>query len=323
VSSDCPTIADRDGVLNVFWEKLTMHRQHWQGNHESNPGFLSRRRAIHHLARTTFAATLFGRRAPLIQAEGTPEATPVRLGGSSGSEDVSFGLSGGVTTYGQFDYPADGVAPFPAVLLIQGSGPTDRHETILDPDGAVRQPFIQISNELTRRGMAVFRYDKRGVCPPSTICDAVAYAAQTKPVLIEDAALAYARMVANPRVDANRTAVLGHSEGSWLAPALPYRFPGIRALVLIGAGLGPMHVLSFSQVTLPLLGLAPSISMATARSAPARFPSLIPRLWRMSWSVSAPRDSSSCFAMRAQPRISVRLASTPGSTRMETARSTC
>jgi len=89
------------------------------------------------------------------------------------------------------------------------------------------------------------------------MCDPVAYAAQTKPVLIEDAALAYARMVANPRIDANSTAVLGHSEGTWLAPALPYRFPGIRALVLIGTGLGPMHVLSFSQVTLPLLGLAP------------------------------------------------------------------
>ncbi len=234
-----------------------IQRQYWHGNHESKPPLLSRRRALHHLAGATAAATLFGRRAPLIQAEAAPEATPVQPGGSSSSEEVSFALSGGITTRGQFDYPAYGVPPFPAVLLIQGSGPTDRHETILDPDGVVRQPFIQISNELTRRGMAVFRYDKRGACPPSTICDAAAYAAQTKPVLIADAEMAYSRMVANPRIDANRTAVLGHSEGSWLAPALPYRFPGIRALVLIGTGLGPMHVLSFSQVTLPLLGLAP------------------------------------------------------------------
>jgi hypothetical protein len=38
-------------------------------------------------------------------------------------------------------------------------------------------------------------------------------------------ALAYARMIANPLIDATRTAVLGHSEGTWLTPALPNRFP--------------------------------------------------------------------------------------------------
>jgi pimeloyl-ACP methyl ester carboxylesterase len=51
--------------------------------------------------------------------------------------------------------------------------------------------------------------------------------------------------------------VLGHSEGTWLAPALPDRFPEIQALVLISTGLGVMHALSFTQITLPLLGVAP------------------------------------------------------------------
>ena len=89
------------------------------------------------------------------------------------------------------------------------------------------------------------------------MCDPAAYATQSKPVLTEDAALAYARMIANPLIDARRTAVLGHSEGTWLAPALPDRFPDIQALVLISTGLGVTHALSFSQVTLPLLGVAP------------------------------------------------------------------
>ncbi len=191
-------------------------------------------------------------------AQGTPVATPIATEGVPGSvEVVEFALSGGVTTHGQFDYPANGAPPYPAVLLIQGSGPIDRHETFVDPDGTVRRPFDLIAEALTSRGLAVFRYDKRGVCPPSQVCDPAAYATQSKPVLTEDAALAYARMIANPLIDARRTAVLGHSEGTWLAPALPDRFPDIQALVLISTGLGVMHALSFSQVTLPLLGVAP------------------------------------------------------------------
>jgi pimeloyl-ACP methyl ester carboxylesterase len=158
------------------------------------------------------------------------------------------------------------------VLLVQGSGPTDRYETIVDPDGMAHRPFDLIAQDLTSRGMAVFRYDKRGVCPPSRVCDADVYAAQSKPVLTEDAALAYARMIANPAIEAARTAVLGHSEGTWLAPALPARFPDIRALVLIGTGLGPMHVLSFSQVTLPLLGAALYDADNDGALAPNEFP---------------------------------------------------
>jgi hypothetical protein len=222
-------------------------------------------------ARAEIGATApLGHQAAPIRAEGTPEEAasepPVA------SEEVAFGLSGAVTTRGRFDYPATGAPPFPAVLLIQGSGPTDRDETVVDPDGAVRRPFVRISDALTSRGMAVFRFDKRGVCPPSRPCDPVAYAGQTKPVLTEDAALAYARMVANPLVDPNRTAVLGHSEGTWLAPALPSRFPRIRALVLIGTGLGPMHVLSFSQVTLPLLGVAAFDADGDGALAPSDIP---------------------------------------------------
>lgn len=104
--------------------------------------------------------------------------------------------------------------------------------------------------------MTVFHYDKRGVGQPSKLVDPAAFAQSTKEVSIEDAALAYARMIANPLVDAGRSAVLGHSDSTWFAPYLVYRYPEIQALALIGTGLGPVDVLRFSQVTLPLLGLA-------------------------------------------------------------------
>lgn len=219
---------------------------------------VSRRGIVRHLVGSAAAGTLLARSVAIARAQGTPEATPIATeGGPSSGEVVELALSGGVTTHGQFDYPAIEAPPYPAVLLIQGSGPIDRHKTFIEPDGTVRRPFDLIAEALTSRGLAVFRYDKRGVCPPSQVCDSGAYAAQSKPVLIEDATLAYARMVGNPLIDASRTAVLGHSEGTWLAPALPDRFPDIQALVLISTGIGVMHALSFSQVTLPLLGVAP------------------------------------------------------------------
>ena len=43
----------------------------------------------------------------------------------------------------------------------------------------MRRPFDLIANNLTSRGLAVFRYDKRGVCPLSQLCDPAAYAAQS------------------------------------------------------------------------------------------------------------------------------------------------
>jgi len=219
---------------------------------------VSRRSIVRHLVAGAAAGAFLDRGVLTTRAEGTPVATPTGTAGVPGAgEVVAFALRGGVTTHGQFDYPATGAPPYPAVLLIQGSGAIDRHETFVEPDGTVRRPFDLIANELTSRGLAVFRYDKRGVCPPSQVCDQAAYVAQSKPVLTEDAALAYARMIANPLIDARHTAVLGHSEGTWLAPALPDRFPDIRALVLISTGIGVMHALSFSQVTLPLLGVTP------------------------------------------------------------------
>ncbi len=52
----------------------------------------------------------------------------------------------------------EGAGPFPAVVLITGSGPQDRDETLLE-----HKPFLVIADHLTRRGIAVLRVDDRGV----------------------------------------------------------------------------------------------------------------------------------------------------------------
>src|SRR5579864_4075437 len=73
-------------------------------------------------------------------------------------EDVAYeNKKGGVKLAGTLTWPR-GTGPFPAVLLITGSGPQDRNEALMG-----HKPFLVLSDYLTRRGVAVLRVDDRGV----------------------------------------------------------------------------------------------------------------------------------------------------------------
>ncbi len=73
--------------------------------------------------------------------------------------NVVIDLGNGVKTNAQLTYPAVGKGPFPAVLLVHGTGPTDMNETLTKN----AKPFWQIAQYLSERGFAVLRYDKRSV----------------------------------------------------------------------------------------------------------------------------------------------------------------
>ncbi|RZJ04190.1 MAG: alpha/beta hydrolase [Brevundimonas sp.] len=124
------------------------------------------------------------------------------------SEDVTFpNASGGITLAGTLTLPP-GEGPFPAAILITGSGAQDRDETILN-----HKPFLVWADALTRRGVAVLRYDDRGVggsgggTPDETSADFATDAA---------AALAYLRT--RPEIDPRSIGLIGHSEGALIAP---------------------------------------------------------------------------------------------------------
>ena len=75
-------------------------------------------------------------------------------------------LGNGVKTNAQLTLPAVGKGPFPGVLLIHGTGPADKNETLglVHKNGPTPdQPLLQIAQYLSERGFAVLRYDKRGV----------------------------------------------------------------------------------------------------------------------------------------------------------------
>jgi uncharacterized protein len=120
-------------------------------------------------------------------------------------------LSGTITCSG-------GSRPHPGVVLVGGSGPSDRHN-----DGL----FDSLRDHLAGTGVAVLAYDKRGTGQSTG-----AWPAATVDELAADAAAAVAALQAHPRVARGAVGVLGHSEGGWVALRLCARLGAPAHLIL-------------------------------------------------------------------------------------------
>ncbi len=118
-----------------------------------------------------------------------------------------------------------GPGPFPAVLLIAGSGPLDRDETIFGHKG-----FLVLSDHLTRLGIAVLRVDKRGVGKSTGL-----YAGATTLDFASDAEAGFAFLAARPEIDAKKIGLIGHSEGGLIAPLIANRQHAVAFVVLLAA----------------------------------------------------------------------------------------
>ncbi len=102
----------------------------------------------------------------------------------------------------------EGEGPFPAAVLITGSGAQDRDETLLG-----HKPFAVIADHLTRHGIAVLRYDDRGVGGSTGN-----YAAATSADLATDANAAARFLMTRDDIDHQAVGFIGHSEGGMIAP---------------------------------------------------------------------------------------------------------
>lgn len=144
------------------------------------------------------------------------------------SEEVSFGnpQAAGVTLKGLFSKP-EGAGPFPAVVLIAGSGPQSRNEAVGN-----HEVFLVLADYLNRQGIAVLRYDKRGIGASTG-----AYATATTADFSSDAEAAVRYLATRSDVDARHVGVLGHSEGGIIAPVVAVADPQVSFVVLM-AGLG-------------------------------------------------------------------------------------
>jgi pimeloyl-ACP methyl ester carboxylesterase len=115
----------------------------------------------------------------------------------------------GITLAGTLTMPASS-APVPAVILITGSGPQDRDETLLG-----HKPFLVIADALTRAGVAVLRLDDRGVGGSTGSLETA-----TTVDLARDTAAAIDWLAHQPGIDPGRIGLIGHSEGGLIAPML-------------------------------------------------------------------------------------------------------
>ncbi len=139
------------------------------------------------------------------------------------SEDVAIVNAAGKTVLaGTLTLPS-GTGRFPAAVLITGSGPQNRDEELMG-----HKPFLVLADYLTRHGIAVLRYDDRGVGKSTGT-----FGSATSEDFAGDALAAWHMLSARPEIDPRRVGLIGHSEGGFIAPMLAARTPGVAFVVMI------------------------------------------------------------------------------------------
>ncbi len=119
----------------------------------------------------------------------------------------------------------DGTGPFPAVVLISGSGAQDRDETI-----SGHKPFLVLADFLARRGAAALRCDDRGAGDSGG-----EHLAATTAVRAADVGWMIRYLLTRKEIDRKRIFLLGHSEGSVIASLVASLNPLAAGIILLGA----------------------------------------------------------------------------------------
>jgi pimeloyl-ACP methyl ester carboxylesterase len=117
----------------------------------------------------------------------------------------------------------NGKGPFPAVVLISGTGQNTRDEDVWG-----HKIFLVLADALNRKGIAVLRYDKRGVSGSTGDYDAA-----TTIDFTSDAEAAVTWLKTQREIDPHQVGVLGHSEGGIIAPAVAAEDKSVAFVVMI------------------------------------------------------------------------------------------
>jgi pimeloyl-ACP methyl ester carboxylesterase len=150
------------------------------------------------------------------------------------SEEVTFkSLQGDITLHGTFTTPKDSLAQ-KAVILITGSGPQDRDYT----NQFDHRPFLVLSHYLTERGIAVLRYDERGVGESDGD-----YKKATHEDLVSDAAggISFLRQHGFKQIG-----IIGHSQGGGIAPLADQQQKVDFIVSMAGVGVTADKILSYN-----------------------------------------------------------------------------
>lgn len=141
------------------------------------------------------------------------------------SEEVTLdNTTDAVTLAGTLTIPA-GAGRHPAVILISGSGPSDRDESIME-----HKPFLVLADYLTRRGIAVLRYDDRGTGESTGD-----FGTATTEDFARDASAAVEFLKNHDRINSKQIGLAGHSEGGLIAPMVVGLRDDVAFVVLLAA----------------------------------------------------------------------------------------
>ncbi|MEM8734289.1 MAG: alpha/beta fold hydrolase [Planctomycetota bacterium] len=139
-----------------------------------------------------------------------------------------------VTLAGTLTIPKAAKGKVPAVVLVSGSGPQDRDESI-----AGHKPFSVIADYFSRNGIAVLRYDDRGTAESTGD-----FSTATSVDFANDAGAAVAYLRSRPEINAGQIGIAGHSEGGLIAPMVAVQDEGVAFIILMaGPGVNGEKIL--------------------------------------------------------------------------------
>lgn len=174
----------------------------------------------------------------LVPAQ-TP-AAPAVMTSNERFVEAEFAVGEGERALGGTLTRPAGAGPFPAVVLLHGSGPHDRDATI-----GPNRIFRDLAHGLAERGIAVLRFDKRTKARPQ---DFAGGNFTVDDETVDDAVAAVARLRKTEGIDPARVFVAGHSLGAMMAPRVAQRAPDIAGLVLLAAPARPLQAAYLEQI---------------------------------------------------------------------------
>jgi fermentation-respiration switch protein FrsA (DUF1100 family) len=196
-------------------------------------------------------------------------------------------IPGPVQLEGTLTLPA-GDGPFPALVIVHGSGAGDRDGT-LGPN----KPYRDLAQGLAQRGVAVLRYEKRSRAQPMWFLNR---GFTVRDEVIEDAVAALALLREQPEVDASRTFLAGHSLGGILAPRIAATDGKLAGFVMVaGAWVTPLPQLMLKQLDY-IASVSSSADSARVMSQRSAIGAMVDRIEKLT-----PADSASTTLLMGAP----------------------
>lgn len=244
--------------INTLWMSFIMQCgafkevTHWEGAMKGNNQVVTAR-LVFEKQSLVYVASFYDGKMNGLWFQPAPQA---KKDYERGERNDVFADCDITVTTGKFKLPGFLTRPvqgenLPCVILVHGSGPTDRDETILD-----NHPFRDLAHGLAKQGIAVIRYDKRTFVYGSDFMEE-GQEATTKNEVTDDVVSAVKLAGTMDGIDSTRIFVLGHSLGAMLAPRIATLIPGLKGIIMMAGNARPLDELVVEQVTY-LNGINPS-----------------------------------------------------------------